>query len=57
MCCTRLTAHGENKQASIKQQLAIAAANAVLASSLLLAPQEAVANSVKVGADPVVSWA
>jgi hypothetical protein len=57
MCCTRLTAHGENKQASIKQQLAIAAANAVLATSLLLAPQQAAANSVKVGADPVVSWA
>jgi hypothetical protein len=50
-----LASQSEQKQGSIHQQLGIAAANAVLATSLLLAPQAAVANEIKVGADPVVS--
>jgi hypothetical protein len=54
---TRLAAQRNGEQASIRQQLGLAAANAVLATSLLFAaPQPALANEVKVGADPVVSF-
>lgn len=56
LASTVLAARRGNEQASLQQQLGIAAANAVLATSLLLAPQAAVANELKIGADPVVSF-